>query len=236
MKTVSFMLCAWFTSMTSCWRAVTLHLEDMSLRAFTFCTNGESVSHECSNSVEHKSLKPFNKHTGTWGGFEISFTEYVKEVSIITLPSHRRRHKKSKITPLELSQLRALVGQLLWLGMQCLPQLLAPLSLLMGQTPQATVGTIHEVNKLARKATAWAKDTTQNTCSSFSCCGHVHRCWMDHSTRWHFTKRTVGLHCKLHVAARQRIKHVTDILAFESIETGGKIFICSRDSSSGRRR
>ena len=27
----------------------------------------------------------------------------------------------------------------------------------MGQTPQATVGTIYEVNKLARKATAWAR-------------------------------------------------------------------------------
>ena len=75
----------------------------------------------------------YNKHTGTWGGLEISFTEYVKEMSIITLP------------------------QLLWLGMHCLPQLLAPLSLLMGQTPQATVGTIYEVNKLARKATAWAR-------------------------------------------------------------------------------
>ena len=84
----------------------------------------------------------YNEHTGTWSEFEISFTEYVKEISIITLSSHRRRDKKSQITPLELSQLRALNGQLLWLGMQCLPQLLAPLSLLMGQTPQATVGTI----------------------------------------------------------------------------------------------
>ena len=27
----------------------------------------------------------------------------------------------------------------------------------MGQTPQVTVGTIYEVNKLARKTTAWAK-------------------------------------------------------------------------------
>ena len=90
------------------------------------------------------------QHIGTWGGFEISFTEYVKEISIITLPSHRRRDKKSQITPLELSQLRALNGQLFRLGMQCLPQLLAPLSLLMGQTRQATVGTICEVNKLAR--------------------------------------------------------------------------------------
>ena len=35
------------------------------------------------------------------------------------------------------------------------------------------------------------------------------------------------------VAARQRVKHVSDILAFESIEMGGKIFVCSRNSSSG---
>ena len=72
-------------------------------------------------------------------------------------PCHRRRDRKSKITPLELSQLRALSGQLLWLGMQCLPQLLATLSLLMGHIPQATVWTICEVDKLARKATAWAR-------------------------------------------------------------------------------
>ena len=72
-------------------------------------------------------------------GFEIIFTEHVREISIISMPSHRRRDSKSKITPLELSQLRALIGHLLWLGMQCVPQLLAPLSLLMGQTPQASV-------------------------------------------------------------------------------------------------
>ena len=107
MKTVSFMLCAWFTSMISCWRAVTLHLENMSLRALTICTNGESGSHECSNSVAHKSLKPTKNTMEHWSGFEISFAEYVKEFSIITLPSHRRRDKKSKITPLELSQFRA---------------------------------------------------------------------------------------------------------------------------------
>ena len=55
---------------------------------------------------------------------------------------------------------------------------------------------------------------------------------MDHSPRWHLTRWTVGLHCKLRVAAKQRIKHVSDILAFESIETGGKIFICSRNEAA----
>ena len=227
------MLCAWFTSMISLWRAVTLHLDNMSLRALTICTNGwkweSRVFKQCGAQITQAN----NRHTGTWGGFEISFTEYVKKgISIITLPSHRRRDKKSKITSLELSQLRALNGQLLWLGMQCLPQLLAPLSLLMRQTPQATVGTIYEVNRLARKATAWARTPLKNPCSSFSCCGHVHRCWMDHSTKWHLTRWTVGLHCKLRVAARQTIKHVSDILAFESIETGGKIFICSRNQAA----
>ena len=98
----------------------------------------------------------YDKHTGTWGGFEISFTEHAKEISI-TLTSHRRRDRKSSITPLQLSQLRALSGQLLWLGMQCLPQVLVPLSLFMGQTPQTMADTIHEVNKWAGKATAWAR-------------------------------------------------------------------------------
>ena len=44
-----------------------------------------------------------------------------------------------------------------WLGMQCLPQLLAPMSLLTGQTPQVAVGAVCEVHKLARKATVWAR-------------------------------------------------------------------------------
>ena len=76
------------------------------------------------------------------------------------------------------------------------------------------------------------KNTTQNPCSSFSCCGYVHRRWTDHSARRHFTIWTAGLHCNLRIVARQRTNHVSDILAFESIETGGKIFICSRDAAA----
>ena len=203
------------------------------LKALPICTSGEKWESRVFKQCGAQITQGYNKHTGTWGGFEISFTEYVRKISIITLPSHRRRDKKSQITPLEISQLRALNGQLLWLGMQ---QLLAPLSLLMEQTSQLQFGTIYEVNKLARKATGVGTNTTQNPSSSFSYCGYVHRCLMDHSPRRHLARWTVGLHCKFRAAARQRIKHESDILAFESIETGGKIFICSRDSSSGRRR
>ena len=102
-----------------------------------------------------RTTQAYDKHTKTWSGFEISFTEYVKEISLNSLPSHRRRDRKSPITPPELSLLRASSSQSLGLGMQCLPQLLAPHSLLMGQTPQAKVETIYEVNKLARTAIVW---------------------------------------------------------------------------------
>ena len=165
----------------------------------------------------------------TWSGLEISFTEYAKEISLINLPSHQRRDRKSQITPRELSQLRSLSGQLLWLGMQCFPQLLALLSLLMRQTPQATVDTTHEVNKLAWKATL-------KSILIFSCCGYVHRCWMDHSTRRHFARVTAGLYRKRRVVAKQRIEHFSESLALESSEICGKFVICSRNSSSSRRR
>ena len=105
-----------------------------------------------------QNTQAYDKHTRTWSGFEISFTDDPKEISVITLTSHRRRDRKYKVTPLELSQIRALNGQLLWLGMKCLPHVLAHLSLLMGQTLQATVGTIYEVIKLARKATACGQE------------------------------------------------------------------------------
>ena len=48
----------WYMSMTSCWRSVTLHLENMSLIASTICMNGELGSHECSHSAAHESHKP----------------------------------------------------------------------------------------------------------------------------------------------------------------------------------
>ena len=54
-------------------------------------------------TVRRKNHKPTINTLGTWSEFETSFAEYVKEMSIITLPSHRRRDKKSKITPPELS-------------------------------------------------------------------------------------------------------------------------------------
>ena len=115
---------------------MTLHLDNMTLTALTICTNRESGSYECSNSAAHKSHKE-----------TINTPEHGADLRSISQNARKRFrsspcHHIDAETPLELPQLRALTGQLLWLGMQCLPQLLAPLSLLMRQTPQATVGTI----------------------------------------------------------------------------------------------
>ena len=56
-KTASFMLCL-IHVVTSCWRAVTLHLENKSLIASIISMNGELGSHECSHNAAPESHKP----------------------------------------------------------------------------------------------------------------------------------------------------------------------------------
>ena len=51
-------LCSIYMLMTSCWHAVTLHWENMSLTASTICVGGELGSHACSHSVVHGSHEP----------------------------------------------------------------------------------------------------------------------------------------------------------------------------------
>ena len=186
--------------------------------------------------MAHKFTQAYNKHTGTWGGFEISFTEYVKEISIIASPSHRRRDKKSKITPLELSQLGALNGQLLWLGMQRLPQLLAPLSLLTGQTAQARVGTIYEVNEMARKATVWARTPLKiHAHHSPVVVTHTDAGW---TTRPDGTSQGGQLVFIANSELLQSRESNMSLISWHSsrLRRVAKIFICNRDSSNGRRR
>ena len=95
------MLCAWFTSMTSCLRAETLlfgkHVFESINNLYEWGKWASRVFKQCGAQI----TQAYNKHTGTWCEFEISFTEYVKEISIINLPSHRRRDRKSRITPLD---------------------------------------------------------------------------------------------------------------------------------------
>ena len=88
---------------------------------------------------------------------------------------------------------------------------------------------------LARKATVWARMPLKvHAHHSLDVDAYTDAGWNASQTA--LRKRTATLQNTLRVVARQRIKPVFDILAFESSETGGKIVICGRNSSGSRRR
>ena len=76
---------------------------------------------------------------------------------LLDLSSARRKQREEPVTAKELAGLRGLLGQLMWLATQVVPQLQAPLSLLLGFLGVATVSTLLEANKLARRALVWAQ-------------------------------------------------------------------------------
>ena len=119
--TASFMLCAWFTSMTSCWRAATLNLENMSLIVLTTFANGESGSHECPNSAAHKSHKHTMNTLENGADLRSVSQNTSKRFRSSTCHHIDAETRNPKSHPLKPSQLRALNGQLLWMVMHCLP-------------------------------------------------------------------------------------------------------------------
>ena len=76
---------------------------------------------------------------------------------LLDLSSARRKQREDLVTAKELAGLRGLLGQLTWLATQVVPQLQAPLSLLLGYLGVATVSTLLEANTLARRAFVWAQ-------------------------------------------------------------------------------
>ena len=75
----------------------------------------------------------------------------------VQIVQHRHQDRWGGFSSKELAGLRGLLGQLMWLATQVVPQLQAPLSLLLGYLGVATVSTLLEVNKLARRALVWAQ-------------------------------------------------------------------------------
>ena len=84
---------------------------------------------------------------------------------LLDLSSARRKQRDDPVTAKELAGLRGLLGQLMWLATQAVPQLQAPSSLLSGYLGVATVSTLLEANKLARRALVWAQTPLRNFCS-----------------------------------------------------------------------
>ena len=98
-----------------------------------------------------------HRHQNRWAGFSLSCAHYAESIVLLDLSSARRKQREDHVTAKELAGLRGLLGQLMWLATQVVPQLQAPLSLLLGYLGVATVSTLLEANKLARRALVWAQ-------------------------------------------------------------------------------
>ena len=110
----------------------------MSLEAWTICMNGGTWESRVFTQCDARTTQAYDKHTRTWGGFEINFPEYAKETSLINL----RRDRKSKTTPLELSQLRAMNSQLINAQLHPLhTRYMTPLRRILGQHKPPEPGT-----------------------------------------------------------------------------------------------
>ena len=84
--------------------------------------------------------------------------DYASEIQLMNIPPNRRAGSSALVTACEQTQFRQLSGQLSWLAQQCCPKLVAPLSVLMGETNCATVDTPLGLNKLARQALKWSAE------------------------------------------------------------------------------
>ena len=109
-----------------------------------------------------KITQAYDANLKQWDGFTISMEEYANEIQLINIPPNRRAAmsagNSAPVTAYEQTQMRQLSRQLSWLAQQCCPKLVAPLSLLMGETNCATVDTLMRLNKLARQSLKWASE------------------------------------------------------------------------------
>ena len=103
-----------------------------------------------------KIKQSYDKNTKEFGEVRLDYADYAETIFEIDMSAKRKKELDSPLTQSEHTQLRGVVGQLMWLGTQAVPQVLAGISLLLGATPP-TVKVINEANRLVRQAVAWAQ-------------------------------------------------------------------------------
>ena len=100
----------------------------------------------------------YKKHTGKWIGFEISITEYVKEISIITfaITSTQRHEENPKLHHLSFST-SSFEWSVALVGYAIFATVAGTYVTADGTNTSSHSGNDYEVNKPARKATACAQ-------------------------------------------------------------------------------
>ena len=84
------------------------------------------------------------------GGFHLRQQKFVHQLELISLSQRRSKADTYKLTPSELTQLRAVSGSANWLGNQTRSDLCVSTPLLQGAHASATVADTREANKLVR--------------------------------------------------------------------------------------
>lgn len=82
------------------------------------------------------------------GGFELSQSQYIEEISEMTISAERRRSPKEPTTDFEKTKIRGALGALSWCAQQTAPHLAAAVSLFLSQVQTSTVETMIAINKL----------------------------------------------------------------------------------------
>ena len=189
-KTVSFKPRGWCKLMISYSRAVTQHSGSKSLTKSTNCMNEQHGRHACTRNAAHESRKT------TTNTPRSTFTEYVK--------SHSSTCHDMDVEREKLSQLRALIGQLLWWTYAMCATIVGVFATVDGTITGTHGGHDFEVVNIGFLKRLCGP-TRHSKSPLITHRGHQHRCKMDNLTNWNVTKKTAGLHRKRRAVAMSRI-------------------------------
>ena len=89
------------------------------------------------------------------GTIEIDQYDYCRQIESIKVPRHRRQTPDAPITDAERRDLRALLGKLIWLGRQTMPQLCYGVSDLQQRVCRAVVTDLARANSVLREARSY---------------------------------------------------------------------------------
>ena len=94
---------------------------------------------------------------GRWGAIRADMAHYAEELEAVPIPPMRRKRPDLPLTKAEVAEFRGLCGQLMWLAVQAVPPVMAPLSLLLGYSANPTVDTLLRANRLLRETKVEAR-------------------------------------------------------------------------------
>ena len=105
------------------------------------------------SKVEEKSFKYCGYQVTVESNGDIVLDQ-IKYVDLLQKIPIKGGDDSEKLTPVELKQLRAKIGEVLWISLMTRPDLAFDVNKLASEVPGATINTLEDMNKLIKKAKA----------------------------------------------------------------------------------